>query len=159
MKLGSRACARARGIRASDLPWVPDESYRDSQNRAHRLGQRVLCALIEASRAREGHCLATWRPEHWVRTRAADVKPDGFGRYLHPGGAVSSISSTTVGRKRSARSRRSSRSKRGRLPRDSRGLRLMRTPDQGPGGTVSCARRASRRRNPGSAIVRAGLGW
>ena len=29
----------------------------------------------------------TWRPEHWVRTRAAEVKPDGFGRYLHPGGA------------------------------------------------------------------------
>ena len=27
------------------------------------------------------------RPEHWVRTRAAEVKPDGFGRYLHPGGA------------------------------------------------------------------------
>jgi hypothetical protein len=28
-----------------------------------------------------------WRPEHWVRTRAAEIKPDGFGRYLHPGGA------------------------------------------------------------------------
>ena len=37
--------------------------------------------------ANEDHCLATWRPEHWVRTRAAEVKPDGFGRYLHPGGA------------------------------------------------------------------------
>ncbi len=32
-------------------------------------------------------CLATWRPEHWVRTKAAEIKPDGFGRYLHPGGA------------------------------------------------------------------------
>jgi hypothetical protein len=45
-----------------------------------------FCALAEASRACEGHCLATWRPEHWVRTRAAEVKPDGFGRYLHLGG-------------------------------------------------------------------------
>jgi hypothetical protein len=49
-------------------------------------GRRVL-RLAEASRGREGHCLASWRPEHWVRTRAAEVKPDGFGRYLHPGGA------------------------------------------------------------------------
>jgi len=26
-------------------------------------------------------------PEHWVRTWTAEIKPDGFGRYLHPGGA------------------------------------------------------------------------
>jgi hypothetical protein len=87
-KLGSRACARAKGVRASDLPWIPDEGYRDSQNLAHRRGVNAFFgALIEASRSREGHCVATWRPEHWVRTRAAEVKPDGFGRYLHPGGA------------------------------------------------------------------------
>ncbi len=55
---------------------------------AHRLGVNAFfCALAEASRAHEGHCLATWRPEHWVRTRAAEIKPDGFARYLHPGGA------------------------------------------------------------------------
>lgn len=46
-----------------------------------------FCALAEASRSHQGHCLATWRPEHWVRTKGAEVKPDGFGRYLHPGGA------------------------------------------------------------------------
>ncbi len=46
-----------------------------------------FCALIEASRNHKGHCLPTWRPEHWVRTRSGDIKPDGFGRYLHPGGA------------------------------------------------------------------------
>jgi len=40
--------------------------------------------LIEASRIQEGHCFATWRPEHWVRRKAAEIKPDGFGRYLHP---------------------------------------------------------------------------
>ncbi len=87
-KLGLSELAEARGVRASDLSWVPDHSYRSSQMLAHRLGVNAFfCALAEASRDYEGHCLATWRPEHWVRTRAAEVKPDGFGRYLHPGGA------------------------------------------------------------------------
>jgi len=87
-KAGLNACAEARGVRASELPWIPDEDYRGSQNLAHRLGVNAFfCALAEASRAHEGHCLLTWRPEHWARTRAAEVKPDGFGRYLHPGGA------------------------------------------------------------------------
>jgi hypothetical protein len=87
-KLGSRECARELGVRASDLSWFPDENYRHSKNLAHRLGVNAFfCALVECSRTRDGHCLATWRPEHWVRTRAAEVKPDGFGRYLHPGGA------------------------------------------------------------------------
>jgi len=87
-KAGLSAIAEARGVRASDLPWIPDEGYRGSQNLAHRLGVNAFfCALIEASRAHEGHCLLTWRPERWVRTKAAEVKPDGFGRYLHPGGA------------------------------------------------------------------------
>ncbi len=86
-KTGLVEIADAKGVRASDLPWVPDHSYRASQMLAHRLGVNAFfCALAEASRANQGHCLATWRPEHWVRTRAAEVKPDGFGRYLHPGG-------------------------------------------------------------------------
>jgi len=67
---------------------VPDSSYRTNKLIAHRLGVNAFfCALAEASRAFRGQCLATWRPEHWVRTRTAEVKPDGFGRYLHPGGA------------------------------------------------------------------------
>jgi Replication-relaxation len=78
----------AKNVRTSDLPWVPDSSYRSNKLLAHRLGVNAFfCALAEASRALHGHCLATWRPEHWVRTKAADIKPDGFGRYLHPGGA------------------------------------------------------------------------
>jgi Replication-relaxation len=87
-KLGLSEIAEAKGVRASDLSWVPDHSYRGSQMLAHRLGVNAFfCALAEASRGHQGHCLHTWRPEHWVRTRAAEVKPDGFGRYLHPGGA------------------------------------------------------------------------
>jgi Replication-relaxation len=88
MKPGLAEIADARDVRVSDLPWVPDHSYRGSHMLAHRLGVNAFfCALAEASRDHEGHCLATWRPEHWVRTKAAEVKPDGFGRYLHPGGA------------------------------------------------------------------------
>jgi hypothetical protein len=87
-KAGLSEIAEAKDIRVSVLPWVPDHSYRGSHMLAHRLGVNAFfCALAEASRAHEGHCLATWRPEHWVRTKAAEVKPDGFGRYLHPGGA------------------------------------------------------------------------
>jgi hypothetical protein len=87
-KAGLSVCAEVKGVRASDLPWIPNESYRSSQNLAHRLGVNAFfCALVDASRVREGQCLATWRPEHWVRTKAAEVKPDGFGRYLYPGGA------------------------------------------------------------------------
>jgi Replication-relaxation len=87
-KLGLAEIADAKGMRASDLPWVPDHSYRTNLLLAHRLGVNAFfCALAEASRAHLDHCLATWRPEHWVRTRAAEIKPDGFGRYLHPRGA------------------------------------------------------------------------
>jgi hypothetical protein len=87
-KLGLSEIADAKGVRASDLSWIADEGYRVSQNLAHRLGVNAFfCALAEASRGHEGHCLATWRPEHWVRTKTAEVKPDGFGRYLHSGGA------------------------------------------------------------------------
>jgi protein involved in plasmid replication-relaxation len=87
-KPGLAEIADAKGVPTSDLPWVPDRSYRTNKILAHRLGVNAFfCALAEASRTNQGHCLATWRPEHWVRTKAADIKPDGFGRYLHPGGA------------------------------------------------------------------------
>jgi Replication-relaxation len=87
-KPGLAEIADAKDVRVSDLPWVPDHSYRSNLLLAHRLGVNAFfCALAEASRAHDRHCFHTWRPEHWVRTRAAEVKPDGFGRYLHPGGA------------------------------------------------------------------------
>jgi hypothetical protein len=87
-KPGLIQIADAKDVRTSDLPWVPDSSYRTNLVLAHRLGVNAFfCALAEASRALQGHCLHSWRPEHSVRTKAAEVKPDGFGRYLHPGGA------------------------------------------------------------------------
>jgi hypothetical protein len=85
---GLAEIAAAKEVRVSDLSWVPDDSYRSSRMLAHRLGVNAFfSAIAEASRGHVGHCFATRRPEHWVRTRAAEVKPDGFGRYLHPGGA------------------------------------------------------------------------
>jgi hypothetical protein len=87
-KPGLVEIADAKDVQTSDLPWVPDSSYRTNKLIAHRLGVNAFfCSLAEASRAFQGHCLATWRPEHWVRTKAVEIKPDGFGRYLHPGGA------------------------------------------------------------------------
>jgi Replication-relaxation len=87
-KPGLVEIADAKDVRTSDLPWIPESSYRSNKLLAHRLGVNAFfCGLAEASRALQGHCLATWRPEHWVRTRSVEVKPDGFGRYLHPGGA------------------------------------------------------------------------
>jgi hypothetical protein len=87
-RLGLEVVATAKGVPASVLSWIPDEGYRTSRNLAHRLGVNAFfCALAEASKASPDHCLVTWRPERWVRTPSADVKPDGFGRYLHPGGA------------------------------------------------------------------------
>jgi Replication-relaxation len=80
--------AEHKAVRVSELSWIPDESYRRSKNLAHRLGVNAFfCAFVEASRAHDGHCLAAWRPERWFRTTTAEVKPDGFGRYLHPSGA------------------------------------------------------------------------
>jgi hypothetical protein len=87
-KQGLVEIADANDARSSDLSWVPDSSYRTSKMIAHRLGVNAFfCALAKASRAFQGHCLATWLPEHWVRTKSAAIKPDGFSRYLHPGGA------------------------------------------------------------------------
>jgi hypothetical protein len=95
-KVGLDVVAAAKGVRASDLSWIPDEHYRTSRNLAHRLGVNAFfCALAEASRDVADHCLHTWRPERWVRTPTVEVKPDGLGRYLHQE-RVSSTSSTTV---------------------------------------------------------------
>jgi hypothetical protein len=87
-KPGLAEIAAAKGVRTSDLSWIPDERYRTNRNLAHRLGVNAFfCALAEASRGLPGHCLHTWRPERWVRSPSVEVKPDGFARYLHPGGA------------------------------------------------------------------------
>jgi hypothetical protein len=80
--------AQLDGVPRDDLPWVPDQSYRDNRNLRHRMGVNAFfCSLAEASLGQGGHCLHRWRPEGKVHTRAGEIQPDGFGRYLHPGGA------------------------------------------------------------------------
>jgi Replication-relaxation len=86
--LGRSVVAHLDGIPRDDLPWIPDEGYGDNRNLRHRMGVNAFfCSLAEASLRHEGHCLERWRPERRVRTRAGEIQPDGFGRYLHPGGA------------------------------------------------------------------------
>jgi hypothetical protein len=85
---GVGVLAHLRGVAPSSLSWIPDEHYRDNRNLSHRTGVNAFfCALVEASRHEPGHCMHRWRPERRVRTPAGEIQPDGFGRYLHPGGA------------------------------------------------------------------------
>ncbi len=87
-ELGVSVLAQRDGVPRGELPWVPDESYKDNRNLRHRMGVNAFfCALVEASRLNEGHCLERWVPERKVKTGAGEIQPDGFGRYLHPGGA------------------------------------------------------------------------
>jgi hypothetical protein len=59
-KPGLAEIADAKGIGTSDLSWVPDHSYRSNKLLAHRLGVNAFfCALAEASRSLQDHCLAT----------------------------------------------------------------------------------------------------
>lgn len=86
--LGVSVLAHRAGVPRGQLPWVPDETYQDNRNLPHRIGVNAFfCALVQASRATEGHCLHRWAPEGKVKTRAGEIQPDGFGRYLHPVGA------------------------------------------------------------------------
>ncbi|MGH2674688.1 MAG: replication-relaxation family protein, partial [Actinomycetota bacterium] len=86
--LGRSVLAHLDGVPRDHLPWVPDQGYRDNKNLRHRMGVNAFfCSLAEASFRHEDHCLERWRPERKVRTKAGEIQPDGFGRYLHPDGA------------------------------------------------------------------------
>ncbi|MGH2545440.1 MAG: replication-relaxation family protein [Actinomycetota bacterium] len=87
-ELGVSVLAHRDSVPRGELPWVPDQSYEDNRNLRHRMGVNAFfCALVEASRLSEGHCLHRWVPERKGKTGAGEIQPDGFGRYLHPGGA------------------------------------------------------------------------
>jgi hypothetical protein len=87
-ELGVSVLAHTEGIPRGQLPWIPDATYEDNRNLRHRMGVNAFfCSLVEASLQYEGHCLHRWRPEGKVKTGAGEIQPDGFGRYLHPGGA------------------------------------------------------------------------
>jgi hypothetical protein len=88
---GAQVVALFLGIGRSELRYV----VRDQEDRnqdsylAHRIGvNEFFCALIEAGRANEGHGLAKWIPERTVRTLDGWIRPDGYGVFLLPGGAL-----------------------------------------------------------------------
>lgn len=72
------------------IKWMPRNAWHQSNDLlAHQLGiNRFFVSLVEASLCHPGHGVDRWTPESYVRLRDAWIKHDGFGRYLHPGGAV-----------------------------------------------------------------------
>jgi hypothetical protein len=88
---GARVVASLLGIARSELRYV----VRDVEDReqdsylAHRIGvNEFFCALIETGRINDGHGLAKWVPERTVRTADGWIRPDGYGVFLHPEGAL-----------------------------------------------------------------------
>lgn len=88
---GAQVVASLLGIARSELRYV----VRDEEDReqdawlAHRIGvNEFFCALIEAGRNHDGHGLAKWVPERTVKTADGWIRPDGYGVYLHPDGAL-----------------------------------------------------------------------
>ena len=88
---GARVVASLLGVARSELRYA----IRDQEDReqdawlAHRLGvNEFFCALIEAGRTTDGHGLAKWVPERTVTTADGWIRPDGFGVFLHPSGAL-----------------------------------------------------------------------
>jgi hypothetical protein len=88
---GAQVVASLLGVARSELRYVVRNEKDREQDAwlAHRLGvNEFFCALIEAGRATDGHGLAKWVPERTVRTADGWIRPDGFGVYLHPVGAL-----------------------------------------------------------------------
>jgi hypothetical protein len=88
---GAQVMASLLGVARSELRYVVrnEEDREQDSYLAHRLGvNEFFSALIEAGRANDGHGLAKWVPERTVRTGEGWIRPDGFGVYLHPGGAL-----------------------------------------------------------------------
>jgi hypothetical protein len=84
--LGIAVVAALKRVAPSSLRAAGDDDL-DDVFLDHRLGiAAFFCALIEASLAHDGHCLLAWKPERVVRTADGWIRPDGFGRYPHPGG-------------------------------------------------------------------------
>ena len=79
------------GVARSELRYVvrAQEDRQQDAWLAHRLGvNEFFCALIEAGRNTNGHGLAKWIPERTVRTADGWIRPDGYGVFVHPGGAL-----------------------------------------------------------------------
>ncbi len=88
---GAQVVASLFGIARSELRYVVrnEEDREQDSYLAHRIGvNEFFCTLIEAGRAHDAHGLAKWVPERTVKTSDGWIRPDGFGVYLHLGGAL-----------------------------------------------------------------------
>jgi hypothetical protein len=88
---GARIVASLLGVARSELRYVVrvQEDREQDSWLAHRLGvNEFFCALIEAGRTTDGHGLAKWVPERTIRTADGWIRPDGFGVFVHPAGAL-----------------------------------------------------------------------
>ncbi len=88
---GAQVVASLLGIARSELRYVVRNAEDREQDSylAHRIGvNEFFCALIAAGRAYEDHGLAKCVPERTVRTADGWIRPDGYGVFLHPGGAL-----------------------------------------------------------------------
>jgi hypothetical protein len=88
---GAQVVASLLGIARWELRYVVrnEEDREQDSYLAHRIGvNEFFCALVEAGRAHDGHGLAKWVPERTVRTADGWIRPDGYGVYLHPNGAL-----------------------------------------------------------------------
>jgi hypothetical protein len=107
---GAQVVASLLGIARSELRYVirNEEDREQDVWLAHRLGVNgFLCALIEAGRNNDGHGLAKWVPERTVRKADGWIRSDGYGVFLHPGGALDFYLEYAVGRRRPDSSRTS----------------------------------------------------
>ena len=88
---GIAVVAIGRGKPRSQLLRMPRHTWHASDKMlAHRLGvNRFFVSLVEASLGHSDHGFQKWNPEKYHTTMVAGawIKPDGFGRYQHPGGA------------------------------------------------------------------------
>ena len=109
-KQGLVEVADAQDMRISDLPWVPDSTYRSSKMIAHRLGVNAFfCAL---GRPQEPSRATVWPPggpsTGFAPKRLRSSQTGSGGTFIRAERA-SSTSSTTGPPRRGPRSRESSR--------------------------------------------------
>jgi hypothetical protein len=82
---GVHVTATIKRIPLWGLSWKPAS---EDTRLAHRLAVNAFfCALVVASLDNNDHGLHSWKPERTVKMPDGWIRPDGSGRYLHPGGA------------------------------------------------------------------------
>ncbi len=84
---GAQVVSRYLSVTRAQLGWIPADAREARRRLWHISGANAFFSeLIEATLDTTDVGLATWRPEHQIRTKESWIQPDGFGRLLHRGG-------------------------------------------------------------------------